>query len=73
MPDEPINPHALLLRRREVEIITGLRKSALYRAMKDGRFPRPCTVGPKCVRWRRADVENWVASLPATDSTEDSE
>ena len=52
-----------LLRRTEVERRTGLGRSSLYRAMRDGSFPAPFRVGPSSVRWSRREVEAWVAGL----------
>lgn len=53
-----------LLRRREVEAITGLSRSSIYRLMQDGEFPRPVRVGPAAVRWRSGDVTAWLESRP---------
>lgn len=53
-----------LLRRRQVEAITGLCRSSIYRLMKIGRFPRPVSIGPRAVRWRLSDVTEWVESRP---------
>ena len=33
--------HDRLLRRRQVEEITGMSRSSIYRLMQDGEFPRP--------------------------------
>ena len=52
-----------LIPRGEVEKCTGLGRAALYRAMREGRFPEPFRVGPKAVRWRLSEVEAWIASL----------
>ena len=48
--------HDRLLRRREVEEITGLSRSSIYRLMADGEFPRPVKVGSAAVRWRASDT-----------------
>ena len=53
-----------LLRRREVEKITGLGRSSIYRLMQEGDFPRPVKVGPSAVRWRESEVNAWVESRP---------
>ena len=37
-----------LLRRREVEKITGMSRSSIYRLMPDGEFPRPRQGRPRC-------------------------
>ena len=53
-----------LVTRAEVERRVGLERSALYRAMREGRFPEPLRVGPKSVRWLLSEVEQWIAGLP---------
>jgi prophage regulatory protein len=39
------------LRRQEVEVITGLSASSIYRLLGTGDFPRPLRITPRCVRW----------------------
>ena len=56
--------HDRLLRRRQVEEITGLSRSSIYRLMQDGEFPRPVKVGPAAVRWRSSDIKVWLESRP---------
>ena len=56
--------HDRLLRRRQVEEITGLSRSSIYRLMQDGEFPRPVKVGPAAVRWRASDITTWLESRP---------
>ena len=56
--------HDRLLRRRQVEEITGLSRSSIYRLMQDGEFPRPVKVGPAAVRWRASDITAWLESRP---------
>ena len=53
-----------LLRRRNVEEITGLSRSSIYRLMQEGEFPRPVRVGPTAVRWRETDITAWLDSRP---------
>ena len=53
-----------LLRRREVEAITGMGRSSIYRFMQAGAFPRPVRVGPAAVRWRASDITGWLESRP---------
>ena len=53
-----------LLRRGEVEEITGLARSSIYRYMQEGDFPRPVRVGPAAVRWRESDIVRWLESRP---------
>ena len=56
--------HDRLLRRREVEDITGLSRSTIYRLMDAGEFPQPKSIGPKCVRWRLSEIIAWIPSRP---------
>ena len=53
-----------LLRRRQVEEITGMSRSSIYRLMQDGEFPRPVRIGPAAVRWRVSDLSAWLESRP---------
>lgn len=34
-------------------------KSAVFRAIKDGRLPPPLKFGRRCL-WRRSDIEAWI-------------
>ena len=59
-----------LLRIEEVEVMTGLAKSTIYRLVKEGSFPRPVRVGKRAVRWREWEVREWIRSRPpATGDT----
>ena len=53
-----------LLSRFEVEELSGLSCSTLYRLMRSGLFPEPIKVGPRAVRWRQADLDDWLKSRP---------
>ena len=57
-----------LLRRRQVEEVTGLSRSSIYRLMQDGEFPRPVRVGPAAVRWKTSDITVWLESRPLATS-----
>ena len=57
-----------LLRRPEVESITGLGRSSIYRFMKEGKFPQRVQVGPAAVRWRSSDIARWMDSRPLAGS-----
>ncbi len=56
--------HDRLLRRQQVEEIAGIKRSSIYRGMKNGEFPRPVRVGPVAVRWRESDIKAWLDSRP---------
>lgn len=50
-----------MLRRRQVEELTGLCCSAIYDLMKAGRFPKPVKIGDRAVAWPQAEVDAWIA------------
>lgn len=49
------------LRRTEVEEITGLSRTSIYRMMDAGEFPRPVRITRKAVRWPSSVIEKWLA------------
>jgi len=53
-----------LLRRPEVERVTGLSCTSIYRLMRAGKFPEPRKVGPRAVRWREADIVEYLENCP---------
>ena len=57
-----------LLRRPEVEEITGLSRASIYRLMRSGRFPASVKVSDTAVRWRASEVAAWIESRPVAAS-----
>ena len=57
-----------LLRRREVEKITGVSRSSIYRLMQESDFPRPVRIGPGAVRWKASEINAWIESRPVARS-----
>lgn len=55
-----------LIRRPEVEALTGLSRTSIYRMMEEGDFPRPVRVGKRAVAWREADLADWLDNLSRT-------
>lgn len=51
-----------ILRRPEVEEITGFSRSSLYAAIADGHFPKPVKLTARAVGWKQSDIEAWFAS-----------
>ncbi|MGE4497633.1 MAG: helix-turn-helix transcriptional regulator [Deferribacterales bacterium] len=51
-----------LLRRNEVEKVTGLKRSSIYSKIKEGDFPKPIKLGMRAVAWLEADVMQWIES-----------
>jgi prophage regulatory protein len=50
-----------ILRRPEVEQLTGLSRSTLYNWIATGRFPKPVALGSRLVGWRTSDIAEWLA------------
>ena len=57
---------AALLRRREVELITGLSRWTIARLVEEGTFPRPVRIGARMLAWRAREVFAWVDGLETT-------
>lgn len=41
----------------------GLRRSAIYQRMSEGRFPKCRSLGPKCSVWVEAEINAWIQSV----------
>lgn len=50
----------MLLSVGEVSKIVGVCERTIWRLKDSGRMPAPVKVG-RSVRWRRADIESWIA------------
>ncbi|WP_417559213.1 helix-turn-helix transcriptional regulator [Marinomonas sp.] len=57
-----------IIDRHEVERLTSLRKTTIYRLIKQGRFPKPLRISPMRVAWRMVDIESWVESLKENET-----
>jgi prophage regulatory protein len=55
-----------LLKRRDVEGMTGFSRTTIYRLMSEGAFPRPLRTGENSVRWRASDLQKWMEALNTT-------
>lgn len=55
-------PASAILRRRQVEELTGLARSTLYEFIKTGSFPAPVRIGKRAVGWRYREIESWLES-----------
>ena len=62
---KPIADGDELLRRSQVERLVGLRRSAIYRRIGEGTFPKGEPLpDSRAVRWRRSEVEQWLRGQP---------
>jgi prophage regulatory protein len=47
---------------------TGLSRSTIYKYITDGVFPKPVTLGERCVGWVEGEVFEWLlARIEARD------
>ncbi|MCY1441724.1 Prophage CP4-57 regulatory protein (AlpA) [compost metagenome] len=53
-------PIRRFIKRQEVETITGLSCTEIYRRIAAGTFPKQVTLGPKCVVWIESEVMAWI-------------
>ena len=57
-------PENRILRLPEVMRLTGLSKGTIHRRYREGTFPRPLRLGPQSIGWPRAEILEWLGSLP---------
>jgi prophage regulatory protein len=57
-----------LLRLREVEQLTGLRRSAIYAAAARGQFPKPRKLTSVATAWREDEIRAWIDSRPVANA-----
>jgi prophage regulatory protein len=50
-----------LLRRKEVQELTGLSRSGLYASIKNGTFPPQIKIGLRAVAWKASQIASWIA------------
>ena len=55
-----MNDNLQLLRRTEVEQLTGLSRTAIYDRMREGTFPKSIALSPKTIRWVRGEILKWI-------------
>jgi prophage regulatory protein len=49
----------------EVLRVTGYKsRSTLWRKVKADLFPPPIKLGGTAIRWKRAEIEDWIAGEP---------
>jgi prophage regulatory protein len=54
-----------ILRRPDVEKLTGLSRSTIYSMISEGAFPRPIRLGKRAVGWPASEIEEWLQSRPS--------
>jgi prophage regulatory protein len=54
-------PAIRFIKRHEVEGITGLSCTEIYRRIAADSFPKQVMLGPKCVVWVEAEIYKWMS------------
>ncbi len=54
-----------LIRRPDVEALTGFSRAWIYAAMQRGEFPRPIKIGKRAVAWPKSAVDEWIEARKA--------
>lgn len=58
-----------IIRLREVMNATGLARSTIYKYIAESAFPKPVSLGDKCVGWIESEVQDWIlACIEARDN-----
>ncbi|MBU2851471.1 AlpA family phage regulatory protein [Acidithiobacillus ferrivorans] len=55
----------MFYRIKELEALTGLPRSSIYRLAREGRMPKPVKLGLRAAGWRKKDIDDWAASRSA--------
>ncbi len=51
-----------IIRLKEVSNVTGLARSTIYKYVSEGNFPKPVSLGDRCVGWLESEVQGWIAA-----------
>ena len=57
---QPSQREPAFLRRKDVQLRTGLGRSTIYLYVQQGSFPKPVTLGPRAVAWLESEVSAWT-------------
>ncbi len=58
------SPRNRFLRMPEVCELVGLGRTAIYTAMRKGKFPLPVKLGSQLNAWRLSEIETWMEARP---------
>lgn len=51
-----------LIRLKEVILVTGLARSTIYKYIAEKSFPKPVSLGERCVGWVDDEVQDWIVA-----------
>jgi len=53
-----------ILRQKDVQDITGLSRSTIYRQVNAGTFPAPVKLTDRLIGWHGSTISEWLAARP---------
>ena len=60
-----------IIRLKEVINSTGMARSTIYKYIAEGTFPKPVSLGDRCVAWVESEIHDWIlAKIEARDLAE---
>jgi len=59
---EQVHQALAILRRKQVEARTGLRRSSIYAKIAAGEFPASIRLGARSVGWVESEIASWLES-----------
>lgn len=62
--DNATQPLSRKLRLPELERVTGLRRSAIYKRIRLGQFPEPLRLSARCSVWDENEIRAWLDAIP---------
>ena len=65
MQIQNVTPSKQLIKLPAVCIKTAKSRSATYKAIKDGTFPKPYKIGERSVAWLASDIDAWIDAQTA--------
>ena len=51
-----------LIRRPDVEAMTGLSRSSIYAMIASGNFPKSVKIGDRAVAWPQSVIQEWITA-----------
>lgn len=51
-----------ILRRKQVQDLTGLSRSTIYLRIAHGTFPKAISLGARAVGWLESEIDEWLES-----------
>ena len=58
----PANTTSILIDVRELAAMLAISVPTAWRMRESGRLPEPLRLTAQCVRWRRTDINSWLAA-----------